>query len=76
MPDFKPSMVAKIAQKRLFSLKLTKMAVNAAQDNAGRNATNQQAFALHHLLHTNFALISGAPLAPEFIENFGKKKSG
>ncbi|MAI24520.1 MAG: enoyl-CoA hydratase [Spirochaeta sp.] len=76
LEDFTLNMAAKIAEKRLFSLKLTKMAVNAAQDNAGRNATNQQAFALHHLLHTNFALISGAPLAPEFIENFAKKKSG
>ena len=51
------------------------MAVNAAEDNAGRNATNQQAFALHHLLHTNFALMNGVPLAPEFIKGFGSKKA-
>jgi len=45
--------------------------VNAAQDNAGRQSTNRTAFALHHLLHTNFALMDGMPLAPEFVRGGG-----
>jgi len=67
LESFTLAMARKIAQKRLFTLKLTKMAVNAAQDNAGRQSTNRQAFALHHLLHTNLALTTGFPLAPEFM---------
>ena len=63
----------KISEKNLFSLKLTKMAVNAAEDNAGRVSTNQTAFALHHLLHTHFKLTSGMGMDPEFMRNFGKK---
>lgn len=74
LEDFTMALARKIAEKKLFSLKLTKMAVNAAQDNAGRVSTNQTAFALHHLLHTNFALTSGFPLDPDFLGGFGKKK--
>lgn len=73
LTDFTMDMARRIATKNLFSLKLTKMAVNAAEDNAGRPATQQQAFALHHLLHTHFKLTSGMGLAPEFMANFGKK---
>ncbi len=49
------------------------MAVNAAQDNAGRTGTNQTAFALHHLLHTHFKLTSGMAIDPEFMANFARK---
>ena len=59
LTEFTMGLARKISQKDLFSLKLTKMAVNAAEDNAGRASTNQTAFALHHLLHTHFKLTSG-----------------
>ena len=75
LESFTLAMARKIATKRLFSLKLTKMAVNAAEDNAGRQATNRTAFALHHLLHTNFALMDGLPMAPEFLKG-GAKGTG
>jgi enoyl-CoA hydratase len=57
----------RIAEKDLFSLKLTKMAVNSAEDNAGRKGTHQTAFALHQLLHSHFKLTSGTAIDPEFI---------
>ena len=76
LESFSMTLARKIAKKRLFSLKLTKMAVNAAEDNAGRPATNRTAFGFHHLLHTHFALTSGMPLAPEFIEEFTGRKRG
>ena len=39
LSSFTLAMARRIAAKNLFSLKLTKMAVNAAQDNAGRTGT-------------------------------------
>ena len=73
LSSFTLAMARRIAAKNLFSLKLTKMAVNAAQDNAGRTGTNQTAFALHHLLHTHFKLTSGMAIDPEFMANFARK---
>ena len=73
LASFTLGIARKIATKRLFSLKLTKMAVNAAQDNAGRQSTNRTAFALHHLLHTNFMLMDGMPLAKEFVRGGAPK---
>ena len=73
LTEFTMGLARKISQKDLFSLKLTKMAVNAAEDNAGRASTNQTAFALHHLLHTHFKLTSGIGVDPEFMRNFDKK---
>jgi enoyl-CoA hydratase len=70
---FTMDMARKIAAKNLFSLRLTKMAVNAAEDNAGRTATNQTAFALHHLLHTHFKLTSGMGVDPEFMKTFANR---
>ena len=75
LTEFTMGLARKISQKNLFSLKLTKMAVNAAEDNAGRASTNQTAFALHHLLHAHFKLTSGMGVDPEFMRNFGKKTS-
>ena len=75
LSSFTLAMARRIAAKNLFSLKLTKMAVNAAQDNAGRTGTNQTAFALHHLLHTHFKLTSGMGIDPEFMANFAARRS-
>jgi enoyl-CoA hydratase len=70
---FTMDIARRISQKNLFSLRLTKMAVNAAQDNAGRTGTNQTAFALHHLLHTHFKVTSGMAVDPEFMRAFAKR---
>ena len=52
-------MAAKIAKKSLFALKLTKEAVNAAQDVQGRVQAMQTAFALHQLAHTHWLAVHG-----------------
>ena len=46
-------MAERIAQKPLFALKLTKQAINAAQDAQGRVSAMQTSFALHHLAHAH-----------------------
>lgn len=75
LASFTLAMARRIARKNALSLKLTKMAVNAAQDNAGRTGTNQTAFALHHLLHTHFKLTAGMAVDPEFMKSFtGRSK--
>ena len=74
LTSFTMDMARRIAQKNLFSLKITKMAVNSAQDNAGRVSTNQHAFALHHLLHTHFKLTSGMGIDPEYMKRTFAKK--
>ncbi len=76
LTSFTLAMARRIAEKNAFSLKLTKMAVNAAQDNAGRPGTNQTAFALHHLLHTHFKATSGMGVDPEFMRKFAAKSKG
>lgn len=48
---FSLAMAVRIAQKPAFALKLTKQAVNAAQDNMGQRSTMETSFALHHLCH-------------------------
>ncbi len=47
------AMAERIAQKPLFALKLTKQAINAAQDAQGRVSAMQTSFALHHLAHAH-----------------------
>jgi enoyl-CoA hydratase len=76
LSSFTLAMARRIAEKNSFSLKITKMAVNGAQDNAGRQGTNQTAFALHHLLHTHFKLTSGMGIDPEFMRKTFPPKSG
>lgn len=49
----------KITAKSLFALKLTKEAVNAAQDAQGRGPAMQTAFALHQLAHTHWLSVQG-----------------
>ena len=47
------AMAERIAQKPLFALKLTKQAINAAQDAQGRVSAMQTSFALHRLAHAH-----------------------
>ncbi|MEQ9640374.1 MAG: enoyl-CoA hydratase [Alphaproteobacteria bacterium] len=54
----------KIATKPMFALRLTKQAVNFAQDQMGRRASMQHAFGLHHLAHTHNLVAHGIPVDP------------
>jgi enoyl-CoA hydratase len=49
----------KIALKPLFALKITKEALNIAQDNMGRRATMSAVFSMHQLLHAHNMLVHG-----------------
>jgi enoyl-CoA hydratase len=54
----------RIAQQPLFALKLTKEAVNAAQDAQGRSSAMQTSFALHQLGHAHNMQLFGMLVDP------------
>ena len=54
----------KIARQPQFALKITKMAVNAAEDAKGRLNAQSTAFALHHLGHGHAKEVYGAIINP------------
>lgn len=54
LQDTAIEMAKKITTKSLFALKLTKEAVNAAEDAQGRVQAMQTSFALHQLAHTHW----------------------
>ena len=58
----------RIARKPLFALKLTKEAINAAQDAQGRVGAMQTAFALHQLCHSHNFQVHGMAIDPSFLE--------
>ena len=58
------AMAEKIARKPMFALRLTKQAVNFAQDQMGRRATMQHSFGLHHLAHSHNQIAHGIPVDP------------
>lgn len=71
--EFTLALAAKIAEKPLFALKLTKEAVNAAQDSQGRVNAMQTSFALHQLCHSHNQQVHGLPIDPGFMSSsFGK----
>lgn len=70
LTEFTMNMAATIAEKPLFALKLTKEAVNAAQDSQGRVNAMQISFALHHLCHSHNMQVHGLGVDPTFIERF------
>jgi enoyl-CoA hydratase len=57
-------MARKITAKSLFALKLTKEAVNVAEDAQGRVQAMQTSFALHQLAHTHWLKLYGVLLDP------------
>lgn len=70
----------KIARQPLFALKITKMAVNAAEDAKGRQNAQNTAFALHQLGHSHAMEVYGVSINPEGMHpsvratsTFGKK---
>ena len=66
LQPFVMALATKIAARPLFALKLTKEAVNAAQDNQGRLQALQTSFALHQLCHTHNKVVHGMPIDPSF----------
>ncbi len=73
LSSFTLSLAERIAEKPLFALKLTKEAVNSAQDNQGRVNAMQTSFALHQLCHSHNQQVFGIPLDPAFMQtSFGK----
>ena len=73
LESFGLALAEKIAQKPLFALKLTKQAINAAQDAQGRVSAMQTSFALHHLAHAHNMLAHGR-LVDSFC--FGSRGDG
>jgi enoyl-CoA hydratase len=63
---FALDLAERIAQRPLFALKLTKEAINAAQDNQGRIQALQTSFALHQLCHSHNMQVHGLPVDPTF----------
>ena len=59
------SLAKRIARQPLFALKITKMAVNAAEDQQGRKTAIDHAFALHHLGHSHAQEVYGLKDLPE-----------
>lgn len=67
------AMAVKIAKKPMFGLKMTKEAINAAEDARGRRQGMLTAFYLHQLSHAHNRLIHGTPIDPTFFaENFNR----
>ena len=64
------ALAEQIARKPLFALKLTKEAVNAAQDAQGRLSALQTSFALHQLCHSHNMQVHGRLMDPSF--SFGR----
>lgn len=64
LQEFALEMARKIDKKSLFALKLTKEAVNVAQDVQGRAQAMQTSFALHQLAHTHWLKLYGMLLDP------------
>ncbi len=53
LEEFSLAMAKRIAEKPSFALKLTKQAVNTAQNNMGQQATMDTVLALHHMCHAH-----------------------
>ena len=66
LQPFALALAEKIAQRPLFALKLTKEAVNAAQDAQGRGQALGTSFALHQLCHSHNQQVYGMAIDPSF----------
>ena len=73
LEGFGLAMADRIAQKPLFALRLTKQAINAAQDAQGRLSAMQTSFALHHLAHAHNMLAHGSLVDPTGVMAAVKK---
>jgi enoyl-CoA hydratase len=68
LPAFTLDLAERIAAKDLFALKLTKEAVNAAQDAMGRRDAMQRAFALHQVAHLHNMMRFGTVINPSQLQ--------
>ena len=68
LTEFTMALAARIAEKPLFALKLTKEAVNAAQDAQGRSSAMQTSFALHQVCHSHNMQVHGMLIDPAFLQ--------
>ena len=75
LQGFALELAERIARKPLFALKLTKEAVNAAQDAQGRVPAMQTSFALHQLCHSHWQGLYGVPMNPEFQMDTAKNRA-
>ena len=66
LQPFTMALAEKIAARPLFALKMTKEAVNAAQDNQGRVQALGTSFALHQLCHSHNQQVYGMAIDPSF----------
>ena len=78
LEDAAIEMAKKITTKSLFALKLTKEAVNVAEDAQGRVQAMQTSFALHQLAHTHWlklydTLLDPTGLPPEVAKMLSAK---
>lgn len=69
------ALAEKIARKPSFALKVTKEAVNAAQDAQGRLPAMQTSFALHQLCHSHNQQVHGQPIDPTFLLPANSRKA-
>ena len=69
-------MARKIKVKSRFALKLTKKAINAAQDAQGRDVAMQNAFHLHQIAHTHWLKLHDLLIDPTGLPEATKKALG
>ena len=69
-------MARKIAAKSRFALKLTKKAINGAQDAQGRDLAMQNAFHLHQLAHTHWLKLYDFLMDPTGLPEATRKALG
>lgn len=69
-------MARKIASKSRFALKLTKKAINGAQDAQGRELAMQNAFHLHQLAHTHWLKVYDFLMDPTGLPEATRKALG
>ncbi|MEQ8663303.1 MAG: enoyl-CoA hydratase [Gammaproteobacteria bacterium] len=70
------AMARKIATKSRFALKLTKKAINGAQDAQGRELAMQNAFHLHQLAHTHWLKLYDFLMDPSGLPEATRKALG
>lgn len=75
LESFTLTIAEEIARKPLFTLKLAKEAVNAAQDAAGRSTVLQSAFGHHQLTHAHNMLVHGMLMDPTNLTGSKSRKS-
>ncbi len=75
LEEFSMEMAKKIAERPMFALKLTKQAVNIAQDNMGQRSTMDNVLALHHMCHAHNSEIEMRAIRQEGLpEKFREEK--